>query len=130
MVFAYAAEALAALPVNNSQAFDSSPHGKGGPLQPHLEFNGGMKGEQVRDYLSTELEAFRQDQAEVLKAFKQEVVHLRDKEISNQGTHTQLGTVKNKQGHSQDVALLLLLTSFPLADGLRLALPSVALPIP
>ena len=85
VVFAYAAEALAALPVNNSQAFDSSPQGKGGPLQPHLEFNGGMKGEQVRDYLSTELEAFRQDQAEVLKAFKQEVVHLRDKEISNQG---------------------------------------------
>ena len=85
VVYEYAAEALEALPVNNSGAFKSSLETKGAASDPIRELSIGKKVEQVRTYLSAELAAFKQDQEEVLKALRKEVSHLRDKEDSSQG---------------------------------------------
>ena len=85
VVYDYAAEALAALPVNSCGAFDSSPTKTSLDLPSGESIGFGTKVEQVRNYLTTELEAFKQDQEEVLKAFKAEVQHLNDRELRDQG---------------------------------------------
>ena len=91
VVYSYAAEALASLPVNNTQAFPND--GKKGERLTELLENQALtrtaqaltRTEQVKTYLLGELEAFKQDQTAVTRALQEEVEGLRTKERVNQG---------------------------------------------